>query len=69
MRGPAPRAKKSFDCGRHDFGFGLARLVAGDQRPETVDDDIHGIAHFDEFFFALHGARHVELAIEGHEFK
>ena len=61
--------EESLDGGRHDFGFGLARLVGRDQRPEAVDDDVHRVAHFDEFFFALDGARHVELEIEGNQFE
>src|SRR5260221_10239077 len=59
--------EETLDSGRHDFSFGLARLVAGDQRPEAINDDVHGIADFDEFLFTLHGARHVEFLMEGHK--
>ena len=61
--------EKTLHRRRHDLGFGLARLVGVDQRPEAVDDDVHGVAHFGEFFFALNRARHIELAIEGNEFE
>src|ERR1700675_1356788 len=66
---PGAASEETLDCGRHDFGFGLARPVSGNQRPETIDDDVHGIADFDKFFFALHGARHVEFLIKGHKFE
>src|SRR6266852_6395879 len=66
---PGAAREETLDRGCHDFSFGLAGLVSRNQRPETIDDDVHGIAHFDEFFFALHGARHVEFLIKGHEFE
>src|ERR1700681_2854519 len=59
--------EETLDRGRHDFSFSLAWLVAGNQRPETIDDDVHGIADFDKFFFTLHGARHIEFLIKWHE--
>src|SRR5271166_981028 len=62
-------SKETLDRRRHDFSLGLARPVRGNQRPEAVDDDIHGIAHFDKFFFALNGAGHVEFLIKGHQFE
>src|SRR5579864_9507021 len=61
--------KESLDSRRHDFCFGLARLVGRDQSPESVHDDIHRVTHFGEFFFALDRARHIELVIERHHFK
>src|SRR6202521_5032586 len=66
---PGAASEETLDCGRHDFGFGLARPVSGNQRPETIDDDVHGIADFDKFFFALHGARHVEFLVKGYKFE
>ena len=69
MRGPAPRAKKRSTAGAMISASVLPGLYAGNQRPEAIDDDVHGVANFDEFFFALHGARHVELLVEGDEFE
>src|SRR5208282_58967 len=62
-------SEETLDRGCHDFSFGLAWLVAGNQRPEAIYDDVHGVADLDEFFFALHGTHHVEFLIEGHEFE
>src|SRR5580704_18026429 len=56
--------KKTFHSRRHNFRFGLARLVGRYQSPESVHDDVHRVAHLDEFFFTLDCARHVELEIE-----
>src|SRR5258708_6458394 len=61
--------EETLDRGRHDFGFGLAGLVIGNQRPEAIDDDVHGVADFDKFFFALHSASHIEFLIKGYEFE
>src|SRR5208282_405176 len=59
--------EKTLDRWRHNFRFGLAGFVRGNQRPEAIDDDIHGVTHFDQFFFTFHGARHVEFMVKGHE--
>src|SRR3989441_4021314 len=61
--------KEALYGGRHDFGFGFARLVSGDQSPEAVENDVHRVAHFSKFFFTFYSARHVELKIERDEFK
>ena len=61
--------KEALHGGRHDFGFGFARLVSGDQSPEAVENDVHCIAHFGEFFLAFYCARHIKLKIERDEFK
>ena len=47
----------------------LPALEAVEQRPEAFVDDVHRVADFGEFFFALDGARHVEVEVEGHEFE
>src|SRR5258708_9666569 len=39
---PGAASEETLDRRRHDFGFGLAWFIAGNQRPEAVDDDVHG---------------------------
>src|SRR5207249_6717756 len=64
---PRATGEEALDRGGHDLGFGFAGLVGGDERPEAVKDDVHGVAYFDEFFFTLYGAGHVELNVERFE--
>src|SRR5882757_7452507 len=54
---------------RHDFSFGLAWFIRRDQCPEAVQDDIHGVVHFDQFLFALYRAYHVECRVKGNQFE
>src|SRR5205807_4850185 len=65
---PGSAGKESFDRGRHDFCFRFAGLVRVHQSPKTFDDDVHCVADFDKFFFALNRSRHVELKVEWHKF-
>ena len=62
-------SKESFYRGRHNLGFGLARLIRSDQSPKTVQNDVHGVTNFGKLFFALDRARHIELEIKGDEFE
>src|SRR2546427_527156 len=66
---PGASREEALDRRSHDFGFGFAWFVGGDESPKTVKDDVHGLANFHEFFLALDSASHVELRIEGNEFK
>ena len=69
MRGPAPRAKNSSTAGAMISASVLPGSYAATMRPETIHDDVHGVANFGEFFFAFNGAGHIELHVEGNEFE
>ncbi len=64
---PRASGEKAFHRRRHNLRLRLACLVGPDQRPEAVQNNVHRVAHFGQFFFALHGAGHVELLIEWHQ--
>src|SRR5258708_210626 len=62
-------SEETFHSRRHDFSLGLAWFIRRHQGPEAVQDDLHGVAHFDQFLFALYGAYHVECRVEGNQFE
>src|SRR5262249_51394952 len=66
---PSSARKEALHCRSRDLCLGLSGSIRANQRPKPVEDDVHRIAHFGEFFFALHCPRHVELRVEGNEFE
>jgi hypothetical protein len=62
-------SEENLHGGCHNFGLRFAHVKSIEQCVKALLNDVHRIADFGQLLFALDRARHVEVEIEGNEFK